>query len=107
MAWVQSLAWELLYAVGVANNSVLIFWSSCRGSTEMNPTGNYEDAGLIPGLAQWADDAVSCGVDHRHNSDLAGLWCSPAATAPIWPLAWEPPNAVGAALKKICFNFKN
>ena len=23
----------------------------------------------------------------------------PAATAPIWPLAWEPPYAVGAALK--------
>ena len=27
------------------------------------------------------------------------LWCRPAAVAPIGPLAWEPPYAVGAALK--------
>ena len=26
-------------------------------------------------------------------------WHRPAATAPIRPLAWEPPYAVGAALK--------
>ena len=28
------------------------------------------------------------------------LWCKLAAAAPIQPLAWEPPHAVGAALKK-------
>ena len=28
---------------------------------------------------------------------LLCLWCRPAATAPIRPLAWEPPYAVGAA----------
>ena len=28
------------------------------------------------------------------------LWCRLAAIAPIPPLAWEPPYAVGAALKK-------
>ena len=28
---------------------------------------------------------------------LLWLWCRPAATAPIRPLAWEPPYAVGAA----------
>ena len=28
------------------------------------------------------------------------LWCRPAATAPISPLAWEPPCASGAALKQ-------
>ena len=27
------------------------------------------------------------------------LLCRSAAVAPIWPLAWEPPYAVGAALK--------
>ena len=27
------------------------------------------------------------------------LWHRPVATAPIRPLAWEPPYAVGAALK--------
>ena len=31
---------------------------------------------------------------------LLWLWCRPAATAPIRPLAWEPPYALGVALKK-------
>ena len=35
------------------------------------------------------------------GSDLAllWLWCRLAATAPIGPLAWEPPYAVRVALK--------
>ena len=28
------------------------------------------------------------------------LWSRPVATAPIQPLAWEPPYAMGAALKR-------
>ena len=28
------------------------------------------------------------------------LWCRLVATAPIQPLAWEPPYAVGAAQKR-------
>ena len=28
---------------------------------------------------------------------LLWLWCRPAATAPILPLAWEPPYATGVA----------
>ena len=46
--------------------------------------------------------ARSCGVGHRRGLDLAllWLWCRPAATAPIGPLAWEPPCAVGVALKR-------
>jgi len=42
---------------------------------------------------------VSCGVGCRRGSDpaLLWLWCRPAATAPIGPLAWEPPYAEGAA----------
>ena len=42
---------------------------------------------------------MNCGVGCRHGSDptLLWLWRSPAATAPIQPLAWEHPYAVGAA----------
>ena len=42
---------------------------------------------------------MSCGVGHRRGSDptLLWLWYRPAATAPIRPLAWEPPYATGAA----------
>ena len=46
--------------------------------------------------------AMSCGVGHRCGSDLVllWLWCMPVATAPIQPLAWEPPHAAGVALKR-------
>jgi len=45
---------------------------------------------------------MSCSVGCRRGSDLVllWLWCRPAATAPIRPLAWEPQYAVGAALEK-------
>ena len=46
--------------------------------------------------------AVSCGVGCRRSSDLAllWLWCRPAASAPIQPLAWESPDAMGVVLKR-------
>ena len=45
---------------------------------------------------------MSCGVGHRRSSDLVllCLWCRPAAVPLIGPLTWEPPCAVGAALKR-------
>ena len=45
---------------------------------------------------------MNSGVGRRHGSDpmLLWLWWRPAGVAPIRPLAWEPPYAVGAALKK-------
>ena len=43
---------------------------------------------------------MSCGVGHRHGSELALLWCRPSAVAPIRPLAWESPYAARAALQK-------
>ena len=45
---------------------------------------------------------MSCGVGPSCGSDLALLWLwrRPVATAPIQPLAWEPPYAAGSALKR-------
>ena len=56
---------------------------------ETNPTRNNEVAGSIPDLAQLVKELV-----------LLWLWRRPAATAPMRPLAWNPPYAMGAALKK-------
>ena len=63
---------------------------SCRhGVAQTYQTRNHEVVGLIHSLAQWVRDLA-----------LLQLWCRPAAVALIRPLAWEPPYAVGAALKK-------
>ena len=45
---------------------------------------------------------MSCGVGRRCSSNpvLLWLWRKQAAAAPILPLAWELPHAVGEALKK-------
>ena len=45
---------------------------------------------------------MSCGVVCRRSLDpvLLWLWHRPTATAPIGPLAWEPPYASGVALEK-------
>ena len=44
---------------------------------------------------------MSCGVGHRHGSDLAllWLWVWLAAAALIRPLVWKLPYAAGTALK--------
>ena len=45
---------------------------------------------------------MSYGVGWRCDLDsaLLWLWPRPAAAAPIQPIAWEPPYAMGVVLKK-------
>ena len=43
---------------------------------------------------------MNCGVGHSCGWDLGLLWLWPAAVALIRALAWEPPYAVGAAIKR-------
>ena len=62
--------------------------SSRCGAAGTNPTGNCEVVGSISDPTQWVKGPA-----------LLWLWCRPAAIAPVGTLAWEPPYAVGAALK--------
>ena len=71
----------------------------------MNLTSIHEDAGAITGLSGSGIRHCSelwCRSWCRSGSDpaLVWLWHRPAAAALIRPLAWEPPYAVGVALKK-------
>ena len=66
-----------------------------------NLTRNHEVAvqslPLLSGLTIRCCRELWCRLQTRLGSRVAWLWRRLAATAPIRPLAWEPPYAVGAA----------
>ena len=70
-----------------------------------NPTRNHEVAvrslPLLIGLTIRRCRELWCRLQTRLGSRVAvallWLWRRPVATAPIQPLAWEPPYAAGAA----------
>ena len=82
--------WPMVKGGGVGIKKFLGQGVFCLDSVVISPTSSQEDVGLIPGHAQWVTDLA-----------LRWLWCRPAATVPIQPLAWELLYAVGVALKRL------
>ena len=71
---------------------------------------NVNSGGGVPIVEQWKRSRLgTMRLQVRSLAWLSGLrirpsrelWCRPAAVDPIRPLAWEPPYAADAALKKI------
>ena len=66
-----------------------------------NPTRNHEVAGSVPallsGLTIRRCHELWCRLQTWLDPELLWLRRRLAATAPIGPLAWEPPYASGAA----------
>lgn len=87
-SFLNSLSVLPCYVYNPSLKFFLLLWSSSRGSVVMNPTGITEEAGSIPGLAQWVKEPDCCE-----------LWCRPTAVAPIRPLVWELPYVLGVVLK--------
>ena len=83
----------------MAKACLLRFWNSHCGSVVTNPTSIHEDAGSIPGLAQWVKDLALLWAVVQVADAARIPHCSGCGLAPIWPRAWEPPYAMGAALK--------
>ena len=64
------------------------------------PTNIHEDAFFrslvsLSGLRILHGHELWCRSQTRSDPSLLWLWCRLAATAPIQPLAWEPPYAEG------------
>jgi len=55
---------------------------------------------LLSGLRIRRCPELWCSCRCGSDPELLWLWQRPAATAPIGPLAWEPPYAAGVALEK-------
>ena len=75
-------------------------WRS-RNKSEWEPWGCGFNP--WPRLLGWGSGiAVSCMVGHRHSSYLMllCLWRGSATVALVQTLAWEPPCAIGVALKR-------
>ena len=81
-------AWVWMKKLEVAALTKQFLSVPFRAHLLTNLTRIHEDVDSIPGLSQWVKDLA-----------LLWLWCRPAAVAPIGPLAWEPPYAMGATLK--------
>ena len=54
-ARIQSLALEIPLC-GEHGHKNRVWWSSCCGAVERNPTRNHEVVGSIPSLTQWVGD---------------------------------------------------
>ena len=59
----------------------------------------FQHLASLSGLRIWHCHELCCGSQMQLRSDATVAVVYPTAVALIGPLAWEPPNAAGMALK--------
>ena len=97
----RSPAGPFMWAVAAALSRVKAGGVPVEAQWLTNPSGGrFDSLAVLSGFRIQRCRELWCRCRRGSDPALLWLWCRPGATAPIRPLAWVPPYAMSAALKR-------